>query len=735
MNPDEKDCERIFFEVLERTIRLWSHVDDSCSQATRPNRRKTAQEAIARTLTRGLAQNLRYIIEMYNNKAVSVTERINQLHVSLQSLAEIHTGPLSAVPRPHEPIELVSYIRQALGSYPDHLSRPFSPPHVYATENLDDQAHARFDHVEDNNFKVTSELTMVAHEPVAFAKLIIEELSPPKIISANSANSANEESAQRDNRDKAIGFVSLPRIDLGNPLRWPSLMHETGHFEQDTMPDIGAAFSEFLGVEVRSKAAECMARYLTNIGRDPSEGEGEGEGEIRKWLVECWCDAHATRVAGPPAILSQMHAFLFSTPCYLTEPALGDGYPPAWFRLRLMRAMISTRHKGESPSNQLINKIISDEWNALESLFPPESGANILKNAALRDIFNYFHIFFVSLFPQNLWLSQSEINPNDLTELIEDLSDGLPIPTHRNFVGNNQTLASHAEILLAGWAYRNGGLKNLLLEIVGAENFQLDSALPQMMAVIDRADAALQMSIQVTEWFRILAQPAGRDIAESIANTLPANAASENTAGLLTDREIVALLKDRKMRIIPLIGGISAIEGTTVDVRLGHNFEIFFTNISGSMDALNRNKPNVVDSMEVDYDSLEGLEIAPGQFVLGHTLEYLKLPRNVAAEVNGRSSFARLGIEVHMTAPNVEAGFDGCLTFEISNSGHSSVKLYPGMRIAQLRFYRCVSEPKTSYGDRSGVKYRGRLRHNKTAQFNDWEIDAFFAEMDRRTVK
>ena len=87
--------------------------------------------------------------------------------------------------------------------------------------------------------------------------------------------------------------------------------------------------------------------------------------------------------------------------------------------------------------------------------------------------------------------------------------------------------------------------------------------------------------------------------------------------------------------------------------------------------------------MEVDYDSLDGLEIAPGQFVLGHTLEYLKLPANVAAQIEGRSSFARLGLQVHMTANLVEAGFDGCLTFEIANAGHSTIKLYPGMRFAQ----------------------------------------------------
>jgi len=62
---DVDDSKRLFFEVLERTLRLWSHVDGSCIQATRPNRRKTAQEAIARTLITRLAQDLETLVRIY----------------------------------------------------------------------------------------------------------------------------------------------------------------------------------------------------------------------------------------------------------------------------------------------------------------------------------------------------------------------------------------------------------------------------------------------------------------------------------------------------------------------------------------------------------------------------------------------------------------------------------------------------------------------------------------------
>jgi len=127
----------------------------------------------------------------------------------------------------------------------------------------------------------------------------------------------------------------------------------------------------------------------------------------------------------------------------------------------------------------------------------------------------------------------------------------------------------------------------------------------------------------------------------------------------------------------------------------------------------------------MDVDFLDSISIGPGQFILGHTLEYIKLPNDVAAQIEGRSSFARLGLQIHMTANLVEAGFDGCLTLEIANCGHSTIKLYPGMRIAQLRFFKMVSAPNTPYGKMSGTKYRGMLSHNKTQQFSDWEIKAF----------
>lgn len=122
-----------------------------------------------------------------------------------------------------------------------------------------------------------------------------------------------------------------------------------------------------------------------------------------------------------------------------------------------------------------------------------------------------------------------------------------------------------------------------------------------------------------------------------------------------------------------------------------------------------------------DLDFRESITIAPQQFMLGHSMEFLELPDILSAEVEGRSSFARLGLEVHVTAGFIDPGFKGMLTFELFNSGPNPIKLYPGLRIAQLRFYK-VDEPTIPYNAKETTKYKGLLAHT-SLQFKDMEME------------
>jgi dCTP deaminase len=88
-------------------------------------------------------------------------------------------------------------------------------------------------------------------------------------------------------------------------------------------------------------------------------------------------------------------------------------------------------------------------------------------------------------------------------------------------------------------------------------------------------------------------------------------------------------------------------------------------------------------------------DLQPRQFVLGTTLESLSLPHEhmLAARVEGKSTLARLGFVVHMTAPTIHCGFEGNIVLEVYNFGEYPIRLTPGMRVCQLIFERLGEAP------------------------------------------
>ena len=87
----------------------------------------------------------------------------------------------------------------------------------------------------------------------------------------------------------------------------------------------------------------------------------------------------------------------------------------------------------------------------------------------------------------------------------------------------------------------------------------------------------------------------------------------------------------------------------------------------------------------------------PGAFLLASTLEFIRLPRDIAGRLEGRSSLGRLGLQVHATAGFVDPGFEGTLTFELINSGKLPIRVFPGMRLGQICFFH-VPEVQVPYG-------------------------------------
>jgi dCTP deaminase len=181
---------------------------------------------------------------------------------------------------------------------------------------------------------------------------------------------------------------------------------------------------------------------------------------------------------------------------------------------------------------------------------------------------------------------------------------------------------------------------------------------------------------------------------------------------ILTDREIQTALKKGVIVIDPSPPA-AAYSSTTVDLTLDPFLTIFEDPVHGVDAVLDPaiRKIQIEDLLrkvagkrEIDEN---GYVLAPSHLVLGYTREYVDLRSDTkyAARVEGKSSLARLGVAVHMTAPTIHAGFDGQIRLEIVNHGRYPVRLRAGMPICQLVFEQTLGTPDKGYsGQFSGQK-------------------------------
>lgn len=105
----------------------------------------------------------------------------------------------------------------------------------------------------------------------------------------------------------------------------------------------------------------------------------------------------------------------------------------------------------------------------------------------------------------------------------------------------------------------------------------------------------------------------------------------------------------------------------------------------------------------------ESYKLKPGKFVLALTHESIKVPRHLIARVEGRSTYARMGLSMHQTAPWVQPGFSGPLVLEIANLGSFNIELTPLVdRPCQLTFFRLVTPvpEELAYGSRPTDLYQ-----------------------------
>lgn len=187
--------------------------------------------------------------------------------------------------------------------------------------------------------------------------------------------------------------------------------------------------------------------------------------------------------------------------------------------------------------------------------------------------------------------------------------------------------------------------------------------------------------------------------------------------GILSDIEILERLvagPDKRIFVSPLIAPQTQLGPSSLDLRLG--FDLVGTRAlqATHIDIAGPDARKILREQKLRYfdrqrlDPQDNFVLHPGAFLLASTLEFIRLPSDIAGRLEGRSSLGRLGLQVHATAGFVDPGFEGVLTFELINSGKLPIKVFPGMQLGQICYFK-VQDVQVPYHRKSFTKYGGRL--------------------------
>lgn len=185
---------------------------------------------------------------------------------------------------------------------------------------------------------------------------------------------------------------------------------------------------------------------------------------------------------------------------------------------------------------------------------------------------------------------------------------------------------------------------------------------------------------------------------------------------ILSDRTISEMLKDKTLVIEPAEAG--QIQPASVDIRLGNTFSVVDDTPSGI----------ITMNSQIAYKTItaDRYLLLPGQFVLATTMEYIELPDDLTAFVEGRSSLGRMGLFIQ-NAGWVDPGFHGEITLELFNANRCAIELQSGRRVGQLVFAKMDAAAQNPYRG----KYQGQKGATGSRVFLD--ADAMKAQETQKS--
>ncbi len=176
---------------------------------------------------------------------------------------------------------------------------------------------------------------------------------------------------------------------------------------------------------------------------------------------------------------------------------------------------------------------------------------------------------------------------------------------------------------------------------------------------------------------------------------------------ILSDITIKSLLANNIIEVKPITE--QSIQPASIDCRLDNHF----------LTVEDKQMETITLDTEIKYREIETntITISPHSFILATTLEYIKLPTNISAFVEGRSSIGRMGLFIE-NAGWIDAGFEGKITLELYNANSLPIKLQAGRRICQIVFCTMDQPAQIPYQG----KYQGQNKAVGSRIFKDKEI-------------
>ncbi len=173
---------------------------------------------------------------------------------------------------------------------------------------------------------------------------------------------------------------------------------------------------------------------------------------------------------------------------------------------------------------------------------------------------------------------------------------------------------------------------------------------------------------------------------------------------VLSDKTIKERLADGSIVLDPF--NSDCLQPASYDLHLGPKFRTFAYSHTQEVVEPGKDQSGLYEEFEPE----DGIFILhPGEFALGMTTEWMEFPDDLVGHLDGKSSLGRLGLLVHVTAGNMDPGFQGFCTLEFLNVIRLPIKLTVGMRIGHMSWTTTTTPVERPYGSAElGSHYQGQ---------------------------